>query len=173
VYDLNQPAAHQFAFGLALVVESELGKAIEDAAGEQVRAKKKTQDPELDVEVDLRILRWIDALRGDQRNDLKRRAHRWERKAGAGEQLRLTHELVFSDKLHLVQELGLCDELALRCRAPYGQSGPTLFGYLKDDVKALRNTVAHDKGELADEWAIWQWMRTTLHIAEDLADDRT
>jgi hypothetical protein len=161
VYDLNQPAAHQFGFALSLVVEAELADAIE-------RAARKTKD-ELDTEVDARIRELVMELPAQKYGGARKRASAWQRKVNEDEQVRLTRELVFNDKIGLVELMGIAPSLASRCRHPYSSSGDELVRRLREEVKALRNAVAHDTGELADEWSIWAWMRTTLHLASDLA----
>jgi hypothetical protein len=162
VYDLNQPAAHQFGFALALVVEGELAYAIEE--------KARTPDDELDVEVDDRILESIhELLPGKEHKSTRDKADAWQKKVKKDEQLRLTQELAFNDKLLLVDAMDIAGELAARCRSPYGNSGESLLEALRAQVKKLRNAVAHDSGALADEWSVWTWMRTTFELAEDLA----
>ncbi len=83
--------------------------------------------------------------------------------------MRLTRELVFNDKIGLVEFMGIAPALASRCRPPYSAGGDEFIERLRQEVKALRNAVAHDRDELADEWSIWAWLRTTLHIATDLS----
>jgi predicted transcriptional regulator len=162
VYDLNQPAAHQFGFALSLVVEAELGRAIEVAA-------RKSAD-ELDTEVDGRIGDRVAGLPRGRYGGAARRADAWRTKVENGEQVRLTQELVFNDKIGLVESMGIADTLALRCVPPYNADGPTLVRYLREEVKELRNAVAHDRQELADEWAMWRWLRTTLELAQSLVE---
>jgi hypothetical protein len=169
VFDLNQPAAHQFGFGLSLIVEAELARAIEEHATFK-RADTIDGGPLLDADVDERIGGWINALPRRSYGGAKGRMRSWQKKVAAGDQLRLTNELVFHDKLGLIENLGLARDLAGRCREPYGASAEAFLTYLRDEVKELRNTVAHDGGTLADEWKIWRWMRTTLCIAQDLAN---
>jgi hypothetical protein len=164
VYDLNQPAAHQFGFALALVVEAELGRAIETAV--------RDADDELGTEVDQSLLDRIEDLPASEIPGAKGRGRSWKRKNQRGEQVRLACELSFSDKIELVRVLGLAPDLAARCRPPYGSSPTEFVSRLKSEVKALRNAVAHDRGELADEHSIWQWMRTTYHLATDLSSYR-
>jgi hypothetical protein len=166
VHDLNQPAAHQFAFALALVVESELGRAIEERAARET-AVEAIDEHDLNVGADEWIRQRILELPKEY-GRAKERARAWRTKADAGEQVRLTRELVLHDKLGLVEQMGLARELARLCRQPYGASGDDLLSALAD-VKLLRNAVAHDRGQLADEWSLWRWMRTTFHLAQDLA----
>jgi hypothetical protein len=161
VYDLNQPAAHQFGFALSLVVEAELGRAVEAAARER--------DDELDAEVDQRIYELVMGLPTEEYRSTRSRAKSWRRKVRTDEHVRLTRELVFNDKICIVELMGIADALAARCRPPYSAGGDELLKRLRGEVKALRNAVAHDRGELADEWSIWAWMRTTLHLANDLS----
>jgi hypothetical protein len=161
VYDLNQPAAHQFGFALSLVVEAELGRAIADAA--------RLADEELDTEVDEHLRRHIAGLSGDKFKKARAAARKWRKELQRGEQGRLTHELTFHDKLLLVETLDLAAALAQRCRPPYGEDGDTLLFYLRKHVKSLRNAVAHDSRALADEWSVWEWMRTAYQLAHDLA----
>jgi hypothetical protein len=166
VYDLNQPAAHQFAFALATIIESELGRAIEQRAAREMAATF-AKDGDLDVVADDWIRRQILELPA-RYGRAKQRAKAWRAKADAGEQVRLTRELVLYDKVGLVEQMGLANELAARCRQPYGASGAELLSHLSD-VRELRNAIAHDRGELADEWSVWGWMRTTFHLAQDMA----
>ena len=53
VFDLNQPAAHQFGFALSLVVEAALARAIEEAC----RHSPDELDAEVDEQIRLRIRR--------------------------------------------------------------------------------------------------------------------
>jgi len=166
VYDLNQPAAHQFGFALSLVVEAELARSIEDA--------ERKCGKELDVEVDARIAERVLALPRDRFGDAVGRVARWRAKVANGEQVRLSRELVFNDKIGLIEAMGLAAELAGRCAGLNDGHGAAFVERLRNEVKELRNAVAHDRGELADEWSMWQWMRTTLDLARSLSaqDDR-
>ena len=85
-----------------------------------------------------------------------------------GRAVRLTRELVFHDKLLLIEAMDLAKSLAARCRSPHGDSGEQFLEVIRKQVKALRNAVAHDSDALADEWSVWEGMRTTLELAEDL-----
>jgi hypothetical protein len=164
IYDLNQPAAHLFAFGLALVVEAELSQALEEAA--------RRGPHKLDIEVDENLASDIENASEEGFSDARKRVRSWRKKAELGEQVRLSQELSFSDKIGLIEVMGLAPQLANRCRAPYGASGPDLVQCLKNEVKELRNAVAHDRGELADERILWRWMLTTYHVATDLNTNR-
>jgi hypothetical protein len=62
---------------------------------------------------------------------------------------------VLNDKIGLVELMGIAPALAAHCRPPYCASGDTFLRHLRDDVRALRNAVAHDRPELADEWSVW------------------
>jgi hypothetical protein len=165
VYDLNQPAAHHFAFALAIVVEAALARAIEE------RARVETRSPDEDVAVDAD--RWIreQVLELSNRySHAKARAEAWHAKTERGTQVRLTSELLLQDKIALIDRIGLTNDLARRCRQPYCRSDKELLAAL-DRVRKLRNAVAHDREELADEWSVCTWMRTTYHLAQDLASE--
>jgi CBS domain-containing protein len=173
VYDLNQPAAHQFAFALCLVVESELGRSIEIHAASQLLAET-APDATLDLTVDRRIKEWIGDLPSESFGAAKTKAAAWEKKVARGDQVRLTRELVFHDKIGLIEHGGLAALLAAQCRPPDGVSGMSaeqLLASLRGEVKELRNALAHDRGELVDEWRIWRWMQTTFALAQDLSPE--
>lgn len=165
VFDLNQPAAHQFGFGLALVVEAELSREIEGAAA--------ISGGESDTDVDDGIYRRIQGLGRERHKDIRSRAAAWRSKIDAGEQLRLTNELVFADKILLVKKMRLGQTLGDRVSAPHGPHVSRFFAAV-EQVRALRNAVAHDREELANEWKVYKWMQTTMQLARDLragADD--
>ena len=159
VFDLNQPAAHQFGFALSLVVEGALAEAIEAAL--------RQSPDELDADLDDRIYVQVRRLARDHKGT-RDRGEAWRKKVEAGDQIRLMQELVFGDKLLLADKMRLAPALAARCRRPYGTDGRRLMKHLREEVKALRNAVAHDWSELADERSVCRWMRTTLHLAHDL-----
>lgn len=164
IYDLNQPAAHQLGFSLALVIEAALGRAIENAV-------RETTD-ELDIDVDDRLSRRVDALSGSEHGGIRRRAATWRRKVAKSEQIRLVQELVFHDKLVLIREMDLAKSLAAQCRHPYTDEPDLLLQSLGGEVRRLRNAIAHN-GQLPDERAIWRWMLTTYQLAQDLGDHAT
>jgi hypothetical protein len=159
IYDLNQPAAHHLAFALALVIEAELGGAIERHA--------RYSDDELDTDVDERLASEALRLPAAQYGGAHRRVSTWRRKLRAGEQVRFLQELVFHDKLGLVSQMGLSQELAGRCRSPYDDA-EALIRTLNEEVRSLRNAVAHARA-LPEEKEIWRWMRSTHHLARDLS----
>lgn len=147
-----------------LVVEAELSQALEEAA---IRSPH-----ELNIEVDENLAGDIENASEEGFSDARSRVRSWRKKAELGDQVRLSQELSFSDKIGLIEVMGLAPQLANRCRAPYGASGPDLIQCLKNEVKELRNAVAHDRGELADERLVWRWMLTTFHLATDLGSNR-
>ncbi len=158
VYDLNQPAAHQFGFALSLVVEAHLAREIEIAC-------RNSPDEPASV-VDARILGKINGFpRGAA---IRKRAAKWSHKAVLGDQVRLTQELVFADKIALAKRMRLAPELASRCTLRGGIDGTELIRSLDHEVRALRNAVAHDLDALADEVQICKWMQTTLALAREL-----
>jgi hypothetical protein len=160
VHDLNQPAAHQLGFALSLVVEAELSRAIEREA--------RQSEEQLDTEVDERISKEILKLSRDRHKKTRSRIAKWRAKTSTGNQVRLTQELVFEDKITLVDKMGLAGGLAKNCRHPHAMDGDELLACLRKEVKALRNAVAHETDALSSEWCIWRWMRTTYHLAMDL-----
>jgi hypothetical protein len=115
----------------------------------------------------------LQLLKTKEHKGTRERAAKWRNKVRQGDQVRLTRELVFHDKLVLVEAMGLGGPLAARCHSAHGDSGEQLLDALSKQVKALRNAVAHDSDALADEWSVWEWMRTTFELAEGLtASDR-
>jgi hypothetical protein len=78
IYDLNQPAAHVFAFGLALLVEAELARVIAESMDGDSRA----------------IYRHVQGVLGAKHHAVAR----WKKEADHGEQVDLVSYLTFYEK---------------------------------------------------------------------------
>jgi hypothetical protein len=93
VFDLNQPAAHQFAFGLALVVEGEVADVVATDAAK--RGDGVTVDETL-----------VPVLEQKPKLVSNRDLDTWRRKKRRGEQLDVLESIGFAAKIGLLQR---CD----------------------------------------------------------------
>lgn len=147
IYDVNQPAAHYFGFAIALVIEAEIKRAIDDEVNSR----------ELD---DTRLAEEARAA-GIQDQVLKQ----WLRRKLQSEHLSLTTGLSFRAKLQLLKHLG-ATRLAARCSAQYVGSDAS-ERILQDlhEVVAMRNDVAHDTTALTDHAVMYRRLRLAYNLA--------
>jgi hypothetical protein len=117
VYDLNQPPAHLFAFGLVMICEAELAGVLRSHLGD---------DPDHALE------RAQETLKKNSRG-----IKRWLRARHADSDIHLAAALSFEEKLQLLPRLGL-DELA----STLGVQADALLEELVA-VKDFRNALAH------------------------------
>jgi hypothetical protein len=148
VYDLNQPAAHLFGFGLVLICEAELARVLRDRLGEDPSSAKARAERILGKR-SMGVRRWQDARKRDK-------------------ELHLASTLTFGEKLKLLPALGLTD-LAARL----GLNPDELMADLAE-VKELRNALAHydDEDRLADPKWVHSRMRLANALCRRLVDDR-
>lgn len=134
LYDLNQPAAHLVAFGMALVVEKALGDAIGGALGSGATMSMKAA-----------LLRYGEDA-GVRPESLRRL-----RDAGTSDEfLDLLSCLQFRDKVAVLKQTEKGMDIVLRKTATrYGGSKERLLRDL-DKILGLRNAVAHSSSDLYD-----------------------
>jgi hypothetical protein len=139
VYDLNQPAAHMFALGLALLIEVEIAAAITNSLRDQ-RAVEEHVIAVLGVK--------------------NRQIRRWQKAAETSEQVEILNYLTFYEKMRCLTD-GAADVLsALAAVHPV-----ELRGQLRE-VQQLRNSIAHYAAfELANYRTVVQRMRTAYRLA--------
>jgi hypothetical protein len=146
VYDLNQPPAHLFAFGLVLICEAELASVLRSQLGD---------DPDHAVE------RAQVALKKNSRG-----IKRWLRARTADSDIHLAAALSFEEKLQLLPRFGL-DQLASRLAVQAD-------GLLQElvAVKDFRNALAHydESDRLNDvDWVLAS-MRRSHHLVLSLTE---
>ena len=152
VFDLNQPAAHQFAFGLALIIEAEVADVIRAELADGPSAET----------VDDRVIRQLEtkpALIS------KRMLKKWRSKRRKGEQIDILGALGFAQKIDLLERMGLVAELGKRCGDRYGGADESLLSDLRGHVKELRNDIAHERVGLLDHQTTFERMRLTYELA--------
>jgi hypothetical protein len=147
VYDLNQPAAHLFAFGLILICESELADLLRRHLGENPGVAKERAE----------------AVLGRGRMGVRR----WDRARAENNDLHLSSSLTFGEKLELLPHFGL-EELAARLAV-----APDRLLAQLDEIKALRDALAHydDGDRLADPHRVYEQMRRTYAVAQRIASE--
>jgi hypothetical protein len=148
VYDLNQPAAHLFGFGLILICEAEVTRTLRMNLGEDP-AEAKTRAEEI---LGHRVL----GIR------------RWERARSENSELHLASSLTFGEKCKLLPRYGL-DELALALSV-----APAWLESELAEIKDLRNAIAHydEDVKLADPTWVHDVMRRTHALAQRVAQSR-
>lgn len=145
-YDLNQPAAHYFGFALAIVIESEMARAIE-----------------------IELVGFDDEAVAHFAEDAgiaNNRIAKWREAKQSSTQPRLINWLSFGDKLTVLRRAG-ASRLMSRystVHAPVATSIDMLLADLKE-VLELRDAVAHEKPTLGDHSVMFRRLR----IAHDLA----
>ena len=149
VYDLNQPEAHLFGFGLVLICEAEVTRVLRQHLGEDPEEAKKRA-----------------------REVLGRRAlgiRRWDRARGENSELHLASSLTFGEKCKLLPYYGL-DDLA----SGLGVEPLWLDSELRE-INALRNAIAHydDEVKLTDPVWVHDIMRRTHVLAQRIAESAT
>jgi hypothetical protein len=145
IFDLNAPAAHLLAFGLALIVEAEIAAVLRVELGD---------DPD-------------EALRRVQKVMPKASGiARWKQARQQGRDLDLASALLFFEKTQLLDRYG-GNALAERC----GCSKRALMREL-DAIRKMRNAVAHydENYRLANPRWVHNRMRRTLSLARQLAE---
>ena len=149
VYDLNQPAAHYFGLALAIVIESEVGRAITDELEQQYPGDRDAAE-RVAGKADVNIDKW---------NWAKRK----------GEHVPLISWLSFGAKLRVLNVIGMA-RLMERCLGRYERatSADVLGGDL-DEILKLRNDVAHEKAGLADSKVMCQRLARAHDLAHALA----
>jgi hypothetical protein len=142
VYDLNQPAAHLFGFGLALICESDVLRTLRVELGE---------DPDVAYERARQVL-------GSSRG-----LSTWKRARKGGRELHVASSLMLGEKLRLLRKLGL-ERLADEHRVSPGCLSQELT-----DIQELRNALAHydeDDDRLEDPRWTFERMRTAQQFAD-------
>lgn len=152
VFDLNQPAAHQFAFGLALVVEAEIGDAIRT----HLASDSSTGT------VDERVIR---VLEKEPRLVSKKQIGKWRQKWRRGEQIDIVESIGLAAKVGLLERLRLAEDLSRR--AGRRRSATQLVDELQE-IRELRNDIAHERSGLQDHWTTFARMRLTYELAHQL-----
>lgn len=148
VYDLNQPSAHLFSFGLALVVEGKVGEYLTQHFGDDLDRLEAS------------------AERALSRNDRSLKAWRTARRRS--EHLDLAPSLTFDAKLKLLEQDGFA-EFSRRYGPLVGRENADLLSALHG-VRKLRNAVGHaDEEMLPDHDWMAEHMRLTHRLADALA----
>ncbi len=147
VYDLNQPAAQYFGFALAIIVESEIARAIETDLQELVPGDADEAAIRLAIEVDVRGCR--------------SKVDKWRTQRQESIQLSFLNSLSFGDKLKMVKR-GL-SHLTLKLASSDNQ----LLGEL-GEVKRLRDEVAHDLPTLGKHEEVCRRLRIAHRLARAL-----
>jgi hypothetical protein len=143
-YDLNQPAAHYFGFALAIVIESEMARAIE---------KELVDDEEI-------------ARIAEEEGVGKKWVTNWREAKQSSTQPRLVNLLSFGDKITLLKRAG-ASPLMARCSAlhfPEAISIEKMLAYLRE-VLDLRDAVAHEKPTLHEHSVMFQRLRIAHSLA--------
>ena len=145
IFDLNAPAAHLLAFGLALIVESEVAVVLRAELGE---------DPK---EALRRVQQVLPNASG---------IARWKQAHAQGRDLDLASALLFFEKTQLLERYG-GSALAAQC----GCSKRTLMRELTA-IRKMRNAVAHndESYRLTNPRWVHSRMRRTLALARQLAE---
>lgn len=140
VFDLNQPAAHLFGFGLVLIAEDEITEVIRAQLGEDAESAAAGAEHQL----------------GRGRMGLKR----WRRARDAGKELHVAATLTFGEKLELLPAYG-----GNRLASRLGTSPEELLDKL-GHIKELRDALAHydDADRLADP----RWVLDRMRLANSL-----
>jgi hypothetical protein len=149
VYDLNQPAARYFGLALAIIIESEIARAIEAERPEHARDDAALVRLALEVRV----------ARGT--------IDHWKQQKRSSTQLPFVTWLSFGDKVKLLKRIGQ-SSLAMKWEAWQGRNVNAVRDDLMhalQEVLELRNDVAHDKAALSDAKVVCRRLR----IAHDLA----
>jgi hypothetical protein len=152
VFDLNQPAAHQFAFGLALVIEAEVADVI----------RTDLRDGPLHETVDDRVIR---ELEREPALTSARKLRKWRAIRRRGDHIDVLAALGFDEKLNLLTRLGLAGDLRSRCVDRYQDSDAALVNDLRREVKELRNDIAHERIGLLDHKKMYERIRLTYELA--------
>ncbi len=156
-YDVNQPAAHYVAFGLALVVESEVADMVMSCVCER---RSGPPDEVLQEAIKCHAL--------DCGPELKR----WKARKAADCQLPLIAELSFAKKLELAKALGVLEQAAARCGPPYARNAAGLTRSL-EEARHLRNELAHDRAGASDHSTVLSRMQMVHDLARTLVDSRS
>jgi hypothetical protein len=139
VYDLNQPAAHLFAFGMALICEADVAETLRRVLGE---------DPDHAFAVAAETLSASPGLR------------RWKRMRRTDDELHIASTLMFGEKLTLLRATGL-EKLAQLHGLP-----PDAIARDLEGICALRNAVGHYDDQLDDPEWVFDRMRLAQSFAE-------
>ena len=149
IYDLDQPAAHLFGFGMALICEADVTQALRAELGEEPDAAH---------------------LRAQRVLKNSRSLAAWRRARDAGRELHVSSRLTFGEKLAVLREIGF-RSLA----AAHGTDAASLDAELRD-ICDLRNAIGHynkDDGHLNDpQWTI-ERMRLAQRFADRVIDRRS
>lgn len=147
VYDLNQPAAHMFALGLALVIEAEMSAAITACFATQ-RALES----------------YVISVLGAKNGQVKR----WHRATERDQQVEILNYLTFSEKMRC-----LTQDALERLSVPAKTDAADLRRKLRE-VQLFRNSIAHYAVfELADYRSAVAHMRTAYTLARRLSRPST
>jgi hypothetical protein len=145
IYDLNQPAAHLFAFGMALICEADLGEFLRD---------ELPDDPDAAFEAAREALHGVTTgLR------------RWSRMRGKDQHVHVSSTLSFGEKIGVVENLGL-DALAYA----HDTSSQHLLAELRQ-ICSLRN-YDEEHTRLEDSEWVFQALRTAERYARRVISRR-
>jgi hypothetical protein len=140
IYDVNQPAAHLFAFGVALVCETDVAETLRSVLGD---------DPQQAL-----------ALASAALDPTSSGIRRWKRMRSADEEVHIAATLMFGEKLKLLRTHG-----SKRLADLHGITPDSLIADL-ESICALRNAIAHYDERLDD--AAWTFER--IRIAQRFAE---
>lgn len=143
IFDLNQPAAHLFGFGMALICEADVTEALRAELGEE---------PDVAHHRAAQILKNSRSLAA------------WMRARAAGQELHVASRLTFGEKLAVLRENGLA-VLA----ASHGVAPAALDAELRD-ICDLRNAIGHYNHEDDDHLKDPQWTMERMKLAQRFAD---
>jgi hypothetical protein len=145
IYDLNQPAAHMFTLGLALLIEGELANAITRSLSGDRRA----------------VERHVISVLGQKYGAVKR----WKHDVAADSQLEILSYLSFYDKCRCLTERAV-QEIAQAADLDAEEARRQLR-----EVKQIRNNIAHyDAFNLADYRTVGTRMAIAYRLARKLAN---
>ena len=140
IYDLNQPAAHLLAFGMALICESDVTRTLRRSLGD---------DPE-------------EAARAAERTLGKTATgiRRWRRTRNADADAHIATALTFGEKLRVLRDDGLESLARVHELAPEDLSSELR------EICALRNAIGHyDEAKLSDP----EWTFSRMRVAQRYA----